>query len=129
VRAAAFQAHEAELHEVIKPIIEHDEIAELYRVGLTGLATLNANQRVRFLVLLHGMTRYYQASWMRWQLARLDTGHWHTVERNFRSLAEQAGFQEFWNLRRNWFWPEFVAWFEALPKKTAERGLYDLPNA
>ena len=128
VRASSSQAHEVELHDVLRPIIENDDVAELFRIGFErGLRALSDNQRVRYMVIMSGISRYYQASWLRWHRGRLDKAQWHSVESNFRDLFPHAGFQEYWRVRQNWYSPEFRAWVDSLPKATPERGLYDLP--
>lgn len=130
VRASSSQAHEGELHEVLRPIIENDDVAELFRLGFEGgLRSLSDNQRVRYMVIMSGIARYYQASWLRWRQGQLDKVQWHSVECNFRDLFPHTGFQEYWSIRRNWYSAEFAAWADSFPKTTPERGLYDIPTS
>jgi hypothetical protein len=129
VRASSSQAQEAEIQNLLQPIVEEEGVAELWRIGLDqGSHTLSDNQRVRWLVIMGGVTRYYHASWLMRKQGWLDKGLWHHVEHQARDVCAEKGFQDYWNARRHWFSPEFGAWIESLPKPTHGRGLYG-PNS
>ena len=127
VRAATSHAHQNALFDIAGLIAEHDDTAEVFRIGFTGLEPLSDNQRTRFLVVMTSIVRYWQDSWLERERGHLDTGLWYTVEVMVRDIVKQPGFPEFWSMRSHWFTPEFRAWIDALPKLRPERGLYDLP--
>src|SRR5215469_13717456 len=107
VRASSSQAQEAEIQNVLQPIVAEEDVAEIWRIGLDqGAHTLSANQKVRWLVIMGGVTRYWHASWLMWERGRLDKGLWYHVEHQAIDVCARKGFHEYWNVRRQWFSPE-----------------------
>ena len=130
VQASAAEAQENEIQALFRSIIEAEDVATLYKLGLDeGLAALSENQRVRYYALMNGITRYYHASWLAWQGGRLDKTLWDVVDKMVGLLCREKGFQQFWEVRRQLYSQEFVAWIDSLPKTRLEYGLYDLPRS
>jgi hypothetical protein len=119
VRAAASQAHTANWQAMLTPIIEDDAVAGIYRRGLSGMDSLTDNDRVRFIILVGGMFRFAESARLQWLHGQLEEAHWVNLERNFTALAGQPGFKSYWAIRREWYTPDFLAWYEALPVHTA----------
>jgi len=118
VRAAASQAHTAHWQTMLTPIIEDDGVAEIYRRGLTDIDSMTDNDRVRFIFLVGGIFRFAESARLQWLHGQLETAHWLNQERNFTALAGQPGIKSYWALRRDWYAPEFQAWYEGLPLHT-----------
>jgi hypothetical protein len=119
VRAAASQAHTAHWQAMLTPVIENEGVADIYRRGLCGMESLTDNDCVRFIVLIGAMFRFAESARLQWVHGQLEDAHWLNMERNFIALASQPGFRGYWALRREWYAPDFQAWYEALPVHTA----------
>lgn len=119
VRAAASQAHTAHWQAMLTPVIENDDVADIYRRGLTGMESLTDNERVRFIILIGALFRFAESARLQWLHGQLETSHWVNMERNFTALACQPGFRSYWTIRREWYAPDFQAWCDALPVHTA----------
>ena len=119
VRAAASQAHTAHWQAMLTPVIENEDVADIYRRGLSGMESLTDNECVRFIVLIGAMFRFAESARLQWLHGHLENGHWLNMERNLAALASQPGFKGYWALRRDWYEPDFQVWFEALPIQAA----------
>jgi hypothetical protein len=127
VRAAASQAHAANLQQILTPIIEDADVAHLFRTGISDPDDLTDDERARFLIAFSGIFRFYEAARLQWRHGQLDPEHWHSVEFQLRDLVARSGVQMYWKMRRHWHSPEFRDWVETLPREKAEHGLYDKP--
>lgn len=115
VRAAASQAHTENWQALLAPIIENDDVAEIYRRGLSDINSLTENGRVRFLFIAAGVLRFAESARLQWLHGQLDQAHWENLERNLTSLANQEGFRSYWAIRREWYNADFQRWYDALP--------------
>lgn len=124
VKAAASQAHSANYHQLVSHIIEHADVARIWRRGLEQFDSLTDDERVRFLVFLSGAFRFFEATRLQWRHGQLDSEHWHNVESNVRDLAPHPGVKTYWTIRHHWHSIEFRGWFESLPQTVATSVLY-----
>ncbi len=129
VRAAASQAHAANFQQLLNPMIEHADVARLFRIGMGGVEPLTDDERTRFLLICSGIFRFYEAARLQWRHGQLDDEHWGSVDTQLREIIGYSGIQTFWSLRRQWHSPEFRGWVETLPRDKHARGLYDVPAA
>ena len=119
VRAAASQAHTSHWQAMLTPVIEHEDVADIYRRGLSDMESLTDNECVRFIILIGAMFRFTESARLQWLHGQLEDSHWVNMERNVTALAGQPGFKGYWALRRDWYAPDFQVWFDALPVHTA----------
>jgi hypothetical protein len=124
VKATASQAHTAHWQAMLTPVIEHEDVAEIYRRGLSGMDSLTDNERVRFIVLVGAMFRFAESARLQWLHGQLEDAHWMNMERNLTALAGNPGFKGYWAIRRDWYASDFQVWYDALPVHTA-RPMYD----
>jgi hypothetical protein len=130
MRATASQANSANFHANIAPIAQNREVAGIWFKGLARYEELSNEDRARFILLVHGCFRFFEASRVQWRHGQLDDEHWHSVEATVRHLAFQPGIRSFWNVRRNWHSGEFQNWFESLPSTGGGLGaLFDWREA
>lgn len=125
MRAAASQAHAANLQQIVSDIVTDDDTARLFRVGLSGPERLTDDERVRFIALISSFFRFFEAARLQWRHGQLDPQHWHYVEYQMRDLVRQPGVQMYWRMRKHWHSHEFCDWVEALPAEKLDHELYD----
>jgi len=123
VRASTSQAHSAMYHDIIGSLVDNGEFAQIWRKGLADLATLNADEHVRFIAFASTLFRFYESSQVQWLRGQLDREHWHTIVQQAATLSGQPGIQGWWMLRKSWHSTAFREWFEAL-KPAAPSALY-----
>jgi hypothetical protein len=70
-------------------------------------------------MIVGGMFRFAESARLQWLHGQLEEAHWVNLERNFTALASQPGFKGYWAIRRDWYTPDFLGWYEALPVHTA----------
>ena len=124
VRAASSQAHAINFQQILTPLIETADVARIWRLGLGNIDSLTDDERVRFVVLVGGVFRFFEASRLQWRHGQLDSEHWQNIDANVRDFSTQPGVREYWALRRHWASGEFRTWYESLPQTTATRDLY-----
>jgi hypothetical protein len=115
VRGAASQAHVANWQGMLNPIVESEEVARIWRRGLSGMQNLTDDDRVRFIIMAGGVFRYVEGARVQWLHGQLETSHWTNLERTHTEIANQPGIRDYWAIRRTWYAPDFQAWYEALP--------------
>lgn len=114
VRASTSQAHAAVYHGIIASIVDSGEFAGIWRRGLADSASLDPDERVRFVSFVSTLFRFYESSLVQWSRGQLDREHWDTVAQQAISLRGQPGIAEWWRLRRGWHSKRFQDWFETL---------------
>ena len=125
MRAGASQANATTLQLILSDIIANADVARIWRQGLADLDSLEGDERVRMLMILGELFRYYEASRLQWRHGQLDIEHWQNVERQLRDIASQPGFRTFWKVRGHWHSDEFQKWFVSLNIRTSDHGLYE----
>jgi hypothetical protein len=126
-RAAASQAHTDTWKQILSPVVEHEDVARLWRIGLSDLSALSEDQRVRFFGCAAGIFRFAKSAWLQWCSGLLDTEHWEYAQGVMIQFASQPGMRSYWLLRRQYFSKEFQAWYEMLPLEHPHE-LYALPD-
>jgi hypothetical protein len=115
VRATASQAHIANWQGMLTPIIEHAEVAGIWRRGLSGMTNLTDDERVRFIIMVGGVFRYIEVARLQWLHGQLEQTHWIILSRTHTEIANQPGVRDYWAIRRSWYAADFQAWYDALP--------------
>jgi hypothetical protein len=128
VRAGASQAHSQNWQQITLPVIESEDFARIWRLGLDDIECLTDDERVRFYAFAGGTLRFFEGARLQWRHGQLDKEHWHNVENTAIDFAATSGFKAYWAVRRHWLSPEFQAWYESLLQKGAHN-LYGKPAA
>ncbi len=127
IRAAASQAHAANFQQVLTPIIDNAEVAQIWKTGLQDIRALTEEQRVRFIVLVSGNFRFFETAHIQWRRGQLDKAHWEDLEPFIRQFAQQPGIRTYWQVRGHMHSSEFIRWYETIGDAVVPHGLYDLP--
>lgn len=114
IRASSSQAHSGLYTDLVQSIIDNDDFARIWSVGLTDPEALSEQEWVRFVAYASALFRLYESSRVQWLNGRLDDDHWHTIERQAVDFGHLPGLQSAWALRKNWYSEEFRNWFDAL---------------
>src|SRR5215475_4797566 len=77
--AQTSQSHAMNWIQLAVPIFESPDFARIWRLGLTGTHTLNADEHVRFMVAANALFRFFEASRVQWRRKQLDTAHWQNI--------------------------------------------------
>ena len=127
MRAAASQAHAANLQQIVSYIVTDNDAARVWRVGVSNQECLTDDERVRFVSLISGFFRFFEAARLQSRHGQLDPQHWHYVEHQMRDLVRQPGVQMYWRMRKHWHSHEFCNWVDALPAEKLDHEFYDQP--
>lgn len=119
IRASSSEAHAALYTELVHSIIDNEDFARIWSVGLSDPKSLREEEWVRFVAYSSALFRQYETSRVQWQNGRLDNEHWHTVEKQAISFGHMPGLKAAWKVRGHWYSPDFRAWFEGLTAKDA----------
>ena len=114
IRASSSQAHSGLYTDLVKSIIDNDDMARIWSTGLRTPEDLTEIEWVRFVAYASALFRLYESSRVQWLNGRLDDEHWSTVERQAVDFGHLPGLQSAWQLRRHWYSPDFRRWFEQL---------------
>jgi len=112
IRVASSQAHLECYTELAKSVIDSDEFARIWRVGLAEPKSLKEDEWVRFVAYANALFRLYEISLVQWTNGRLDEEHWRTVERQVAEFWRMPGLQGAWKARGHGFSAPFREWFE-----------------
>ena len=119
IRGSSSEAHAALYTELVDSIIDNEDFARIWSVGLSDPKALSEDEWVRFVAYSSALFRQYETSRVQWQKGRLDNEHWHTIERQATSFGHMPGLKAAWKVRGHWYSPDFRAWFEGLDAKDA----------
>jgi len=112
IRVASSQAHLECYTELARSVIDSDEFARIWRVGLAEPKSLKEDEWVRFVAYANALFRLYEISLVQWTNGRLDEEHWRTVERQVAEFWRMPGLQGAWKARGHGFSAPFREWFE-----------------
>ena len=121
IRATSSQAHSALYTDLVRSIIDNQDFARVWSIGLTRPNELTEPEWVRFVAYASALFRLYESSRVQWLNGRLDEEHWRTVERQATDFGHLPGLKIAWELRGHWFSKEFRHWFEGLAPEEAAR--------
>lgn len=121
IRATSSQAHSALYTDLVRSIIDNQDFARVWAIGLNRPNELTEPEWVRFVAYASALFRLYESSRVQWLNGRLDEEHWRTVERQATDFGHTPGLKIAWELRGHWFSPEFRTWFEGLAPAEAPR--------
>ncbi|MBA3525949.1 MAG: hypothetical protein H0T82_03390 [Sphingomonas sp.] len=119
IRVSSSQAHSSLYTDLVQSIIDNEDFARIWSVGINDPKALKEDEWVRFVAYASALFRLYESSRVQWLHRRLDEEHWRTIERQAAELGQLPGLRSAWNLRGHWYSSEFRKWFEGLvPEKS-----------
>lgn len=121
IRASSSQAHSGLYTDLVQSIIDNENFARIWSIGLTDPKALSEEEWVRFVAYASALFRLYESSRVQWLNGRLDAEHWHTIERQASDFGHLPGLRAAWQLRENWYSAEFRDWFEKLKPAEAPK--------
>jgi len=94
-------------------IVEHDDVARIFRLGLRGWEGLDEDERVRFSMIMFGAFFHYQHLWSRHRLGQLDPEYWAGQWQVIMWYCRQPGFRSWWTRASPRLNKSFVHFIEA----------------
>jgi hypothetical protein len=114
VRAAASQAHSQGWQQITLPVVESEDFARIWRLGLEDIQRLTEDERMRFYAFAGSTLRFFEGARLQWLHGQLDKEHWHNVEKTAIDFAASSGFKDYWAVRHHWLSPDFQQWYGTL---------------
>ena len=115
IRGASSQAHTSLYNDVVRSVIDNDDLARIWATGIIDPKALDEKEWVRFVGYANAIFRLFESSRVQWLSGRLDQEHWGTIERQAADFRRLPGVQLAWELRGHWYSSGFRAWYEDLP--------------
>jgi len=113
-RASAAQAIVSAINEYVGIINTSDKLADILQQGANGLSALKGGDLIRFMAFHDQAFVAVQSQYLQWKDGTLDERLWLVQKQAALDLLSQAGQQEWWAARRNWFFPEFQDYLDSL---------------
>ena len=108
---AARHTAERELYDGSRTILSQlsgdRELARIYRLGLSGHESLDADELVQFSSLLLQMTNDWQRAYLFAETGDIDARNMWANQRIRRDVASTPGYQEWFATRGHWLTDEF----------------------
>lgn len=121
VRGQVREARSAAIHEVSEGFREgigatfmDPELAELFVRGKDDPEVLTPTQRVLFIALVQRNYRVWEDAFYQREERRLDETLWCSMERQYSALLYWPGVQWVWEIRRDYFTPDFRRYVDSL---------------
>ncbi len=106
-QAASAQAYATDINDIVGLINSSPRLADVLHEGANGLSGLKDGDIIRFMSFTDINFITYQSFYMQWKSGTLADALMATYKEAIVSLLQQKGQQEWWELRRHWFSPEF----------------------
>lgn len=103
----AAQAYVAADNETVGLINTSDNLADILHRGAVDMSALQVGDLIQFMAFLDQLFISFQSSYLQWKKGALDERLWNTYKLAIVDLLAQPGQQEWWGLRRRWFFDEF----------------------
>ena len=111
-QTASAQAYVADINELVGLINSSPKLADVMHQGANGLSSLKDGDLIRFMAFTDTNFMTYQALHLQWQKGTLDENLLDTYKHTITALLQHKGQQEWWELRRHWFNPDFQKYIE-----------------
>jgi hypothetical protein len=82
--------------------------------GVTAPETLDEQQNLRFVFLLHIIMLQFQNNYYLVEEGTLDAKMLSAINNTLATIRETPGFEMYWSLRRELFYPEYQSFVEQL---------------
>ncbi len=122
VRAQNSEARIAAMHDIFVGYRESladfaDPVsAILFDKSLEDYDSLTRVESIRLIAIIGRCFRVWEEAFMQHQASRLNERMWQSMLRQFQGYMATAPFQKTWELRRDYFDPEFAAFVKGLEK-------------
>ncbi len=123
VRASMSQAHANDFQEIIGRIYESEALTRIYLKGAFHPEQLDETERVRFMLMLAGQFRFFDASYAQYREGQLAEVHWRSIEKMILATYGVPGQRFWWDRRKDTLSDAFRAWYESQNLASSEPGL------
>lgn len=121
VRSQVQETQLAAIHEVshgfregIAATFLDKQLAELFVAAKDGPENLTEAERLQFVAFVQRNYRVWEDAFYQRRQGRLDEPHWRSMERQYSSLLSWPGVRWVWEIRRDFYTPEFAAYVDGL---------------
>ena len=90
------------------------QLAELFVAAKDGVESLTDAERLQFVAFVQRNYRVWEDAFYQRLQGRLDEPHWRSMERQYSSLLTWPGVRWVWEIRRDFYTPEFAAYVDRL---------------
>jgi hypothetical protein len=123
-RISTMQAHVDIWNDIASNFCRSSELASIFHEGLKGISTLNEGARVQFFAQLGLIFRYYESSHIEWGEGALDDRLWEGLKTTLVDQLSHPGAQQWWELRRHWFYADFQVLVDEVLANAGGRAMY-----
>jgi hypothetical protein len=123
VRGQVREAQLAAIHEVSEGFREgiaatfmDPHLSRVFNVGKDDFEGLNPEERIQFIAFLQRNYRVWEDAFYQFQAGRLDEHHWRSMEKQYSALLNWPGVQKVWDLRRDFFTPDFMQYVDTVER-------------
>ena len=115
-----FEAKAATIQQVLQnnsttiSQLQDPELAKIWLVGTENLDALSDVDRLRFVIYVTTIMRFYENAYFQWRSGRLDDESWHALMGVVRDVKSTNMYSTFLEIRRHHFRPEFLSYLEDL---------------
>jgi len=90
--------------------------AALFNKAIDDYDSLTHTESIQLIAILGRIFRVWEEAFMQHQAGRLDERVWRSMLRQFQGYMAVVPYQRVWDLRRDYFDPEFSAFVDKLDK-------------
>lgn len=93
-----------------------EQTAVLFDKALQDFDSLTQVESIRLIAVVGRMFRVWEEAFMQYQAGRLEERIWQSMLSQFLGYMSLLPFEKVWELRRNYFDPEFAEFVDCLEK-------------
>jgi hypothetical protein len=123
-RISTMQAHVDVWNDIVGNFCQSPELASIWRRGITDMSALNEVESVQFFAQTGLITRYYESSYLEWKEGVLDDRLWRGIKQTILDTISYSGYQQWWKIRRHWFYAEFREFIDEVIESDDGHGMY-----
>jgi hypothetical protein len=101
-----------------KHVSDDPELMDVWLRGVTSPETLDEQQSLRFVFLLHIVMLQFQNNYYLVEEGTLDKKMLSAINNTLATIRGTPGFELYWSLRRELFYPEYQSFVEQLMFET-----------
>jgi hypothetical protein len=101
-----------------KHVSDDPELMDVWLRGVTSPETLDEQQSLRFVFLLHIVMLQFQNNYYLVEEGTLDEKMLSAINNTLATIRGTPGFELYWSLRRELFYPEYQSFVEQLMFET-----------
>ena len=122
IRAQNGEARIAAMHDISVGYrdalanLADEQTAVLFDKALQDYDSLTQVESIRLIAVVGRMYRVWEEAFIQHQTGRLEERTWQSMFRQFSGYHSLLPFEKVWELRRNYFDPEFTEFVDSLEK-------------